>query len=347
MSKYEGKAIAFTRPKRAELREGVKFPQSDGDELIVIRTQYSTISRGTELDLYTGQMHARGERAQWYPILPGYLPCGEVIEVGPKIKHLKVGDIAIGSNLYRDYDERYCCAWAGHCEYWVWTRKSDPWNDPDRVIKVPDGIEPKHAALAVLGGIAKKGIDLKVLPKSGETVLVVGMGAIGNFAAQICKLAGARVIAADLEESRLDIARKCGIEETINASTTPLGERVAELTDGLGPDAAIDVTGETEVLKQLIPIVKHTGRLHAQGMYLTELCLYFPETLFRRNLTLSATCGEGIEYVNDVLKLMAEARLTYRPLLSDVVPVGSATETYQRVNDHPDEVMTVAFQWPQ
>ena len=46
-----------------------------------------------------------------------------------------------------------------------------------------------------------------------------------------------------------------------------------------------------------------------------------------------------------MLELMAAGKLTYKPLLTDVVPLGTATDTYERVNNCPDEVMTVAFNW--
>lgn len=344
MKRYQGRAVVFSRPRRAEVHEGVRFPEMD-DEGVVIRTRYSVISRGTELDLYTCQMHGRGDNAQWYPLLPGYLPCGEVIEVGSGVTHLKVGDLAIASNLFEGFDQRYCCAWGGHCEYAVVSRQSHPWHAAERALKVPGGIAPEHAPLAVLGAVARKGVETKVRPAKGETVLVVGQGVIGNFAAQLCRLAGARVIVADLEETRLAISRQCGIEETLNASAEPLAGAVARLTDGRGPEIVIDVTGETKVLAELLRIVRVGGRLHAQGMYLEELSLYFPETLFGRDLTLSSTCGEQPADAASVLELMAEGRLVYQPMLTDVMPVSSATEAYQRVHDRPDEVMTLALKW--
>jgi threonine dehydrogenase-like Zn-dependent dehydrogenase len=80
-------------------------------------------------------------------------------------------------------------------------------------------------------------------------------------------------------------------------------------------------------------------------MYLQELSLYFPETLFGRDLTLSSTCGEQPEDARHVIELMAEGRLAYKPLLSDVMPVARATQAYERVHDRPDEVMTLALEW--
>lgn len=344
MERYRGKAVVFTRPRRAELHDDVLFPEMD-DEGVVIRTQYSVISRGTELDLYTNQMHGRGNRAQWYPLLPGYLPCGEVIEAGSKVTHLQPGDLALGSNVFAGFDERYCCAWGGHCEYAVISRHSHPALAAERAVKVPAGIPSRYAALAVLGAVAMHGIEAKVRPQAGETVLVVGQGIIGNFAAQLCKLAGARLLVADLEETRLEVSRACGISETINASQEPLADAVAGRTDGQGPEVIVDVTGEPRLLEKLLHMARPYGRVHAQGMYLEPLSIYIPETLFARNLSLSATCGERPQHVAQVLDHMAAGRVVYEPLLSGQMPVREATAAYQRVHDHPDEVMTLALQW--
>src|SRR5512139_2976178 len=105
-------AIVFTRPLKAAFHTEVRLPEMD-DDGVLVRTEYSTISRGTELDLYTGQMHGRGVNNQWYPMLPGYMPVGIVEHAGKNVSHLAVGDRVIGSNLFSGFDERYCPAWAG------------------------------------------------------------------------------------------------------------------------------------------------------------------------------------------------------------------------------------------
>lgn len=344
MERYRGKAVVFTRPRRAELKADVLFPRMD-EEGVVIHTAYSVISRGTELDLYTGQMHGRGERAQWYPMLPGYMPCGPVIEVGDAVTHLKVGERAIASNLFQDFDERYCCAWGGHCQYTVVSRHSHPSLGAARAVKVPDGVADVYAPLAVLGGVALHGVERQVQPRQGETVLVVGQGVIGNFAAQLCRLAGARVIVADLFEKRLEVAARCGNKEAILASQESLAAGLRRLLgDGL-PDAIVEATGEPRLLESVLPLVRGGGRVHAQGMYLEPVSTYIPETLFGRNLRLSATCGERPEHAAKMLDLMAHGVLTYEPLVSAEMPVSEATAAYELVHGHPEQVVTVALKW--
>ena len=90
----------------------------------MLQTVYSGLSRGTELDLYSAQMHGRPLHVQWYPMLPGYMPVDEVIEVGANVEPLKIDDLALVSNLFTGFDEPYYAAWAGHTEYVVVSKHS-------------------------------------------------------------------------------------------------------------------------------------------------------------------------------------------------------------------------------
>lgn len=338
------RAIIFSRPTRAEVRDEVFLPEMD-EEGILVRTEYSTISRGTELDLYTGQMHGKGLDAQWYPMLPGYMPVGLVEAVGKKVDHVKVGDRVVGSNLFAGFDERYCPAWAGHTQMVVISRASHPDLAAWRAVKVPEGVPPESAGLAMLAGVAWHGIREKVKPQPGEIVLVIGQGVIGNFAAQLCRVKGARVLAADPYENRLAISRANGIEETLQGNITDLKHVILEKTGGREPDAVIEVSGESSPLRHALDIVKPYGRVQAQGMYLDEIPRDILRVLFNRNLTLSATGGERPDMTAECLQMMADGKIHANGMLTAIADPKEATETYQEVYTHPDRYVTCAFKW--
>src|SRR5258708_3519569 len=154
---------------------------------VLVRTEFSTISRGTELDLYTGQMHGRGAEAQWYPMLPGYMPVGIVEAIGPRVQHVAVGDRVVGSNLFSGFDERYCPAWGGHTQQVVFSGQSHAGLGGLRAVRVPAAVPPDRAGLGMLAGVAWHGGREKVKPSSGDIVLVIGHGVVGHFAAQLCR----------------------------------------------------------------------------------------------------------------------------------------------------------------
>ena len=215
----QGRAVVFPGPRRAELREGILFPKID-DDSVVIKTQYSGISRGTEMDLYHNQMHVIGGKGQWYPMLPGYEPVGEVVEVGKNVSHLKVGDRAVATNLFHGYDENYCCAWGGHSEYIVVNPTSHPGRGPERAVQVPSEVSTQEAACSCLVAVALHGLE-KVVVDESKTVMIIGQGVIGISAAQIVRSRGARVIVSDLCDFRLGISREVGIERTVHAGADP------------------------------------------------------------------------------------------------------------------------------
>lgn len=337
-------AITFTRPQRAEYQTGVRLAEMDEDG-VLLRTEYSTISRGTELDLYTGQMHGKGAHAQWYPMLPGYMPVGIVEAVGKNVTHVQVGDRVVGSNLFSGMDERYCTAWAGHLERVVISRHSHKGMGGLRAVRIPAGVAPDRAGLGMLGGVAWHGVRDKINPQPGELIVVIGMGVIGLFAAQFCRMQGARVIAVDLFDNRLAVARQNGLTETVQTTGKAIITDVLHYLGGQMPDAVIEVTGEQEPLHQALELVKPYGRIHAQGMYLDAPPPDLFRYLFGRNLTLSSTGGETPAHTAEVLAMMAEGKVTTEGMLSAIAEPKQATEVYDKVYRFPDQYMTCAFRW--
>ena len=337
-------AVCYTKPLHAELHEDVPMPPMDETGALT-KTIFSTISRGTELDLYTGQFHSRRAGTQWYPMLPGYIAVGEVLELGDEVEHLQVGDHVVSSNLFGDWAGDYCVAWAGHLEYLVYSKTSHKGLSSKRAVKIPEGVPLEQAGIALLGAVAYHGVEYKVKPQEGETVLVIGQGAIGSMAAQQCKARGARVIVSDLCQNRLDVAAAWGADATINAAETDMWAELGKLTEESEPQAIIEVTGEPDLLEEVLHKAPLYCRIHAQGMYLEPISIFIPETLFGRQLTLSATCGEGPEMVAAVLELMANGDVDVSGLVSDIMPADQATEAYERVYEHPDEVVTLALDW--
>jgi 2-desacetyl-2-hydroxyethyl bacteriochlorophyllide A dehydrogenase len=315
------------------------------DDGVLLRTEYSTISRGTELDLYTGQMHGRGADAQWYPMLPGYMPVGIVEAIGPNVRHLSVGDRAVGSNLFGGFDERYCAAWAGHTQHVVFSHHSHPRSGGRRAVWVPPELPPERAGLAMLAGVAWHGVREKVRPQPGEVVLVIGQGVIGIFAAQLCRALGARVIVVDRHAERLAIARANGLVETLVNDGRPLKEAVLQQTGGEAPQAVIELTGEMEPVRQALDIVRSYGRVQTQGMYMDPVPPDLLRTLLSKNLSLTATIGETPELTAEALSMMLDGKITTEGMITEIADPQDAGMVYDAVHRFPDRYLTCAFKW--
>jgi len=197
----------------------------------------------------------------------------------------------------------------------------------------------------MLAGVAWHGVREKVKPSAGEIVLVIGQGVIGLFAAQLCKVLGARVIVADQHERRLAIARANGLSETIQTDDTPLAPAVLERTGGEAPHAVIEVTGEKGPLQQALSIVRPYGRVHAQGMYMDPPPADLLRILFSKNLSLSCTGGETPEITTEALSMMAAGQITTKGMISQIADPREAGEVYDAVYRYPDRYLTCAFRW--
>ena len=102
---------------------------------------------------------------------------------------------------------------------------------------------------------------------AGKTVLVSGCGPIGLTAVSACKTFGAKlVIACDLVDERLETAREMGADVVINSGKCQLQEEVLRLTDGVGVDAAIDITGAGAAIQASLRCVRAAGKLVCVGL---------------------------------------------------------------------------------
>ena len=205
----------------------------------------------------------------------GYSISGVVIATGDSVSEFQVGDsvAASGAGL------------ANHAEY-----VDVPKN---LVMKMPINMDFGDASTVTLGGIAMQGVRRADL-KMGEYCVVVGAGILGLLSVQMLRLSGVRVIAIDLDDSRLDIARLTGAELTINPSNEDAVEIVKNYTDGYGADAILftAATGSSEPLSQSFQMCRKKGQVilvGVVGMDIKREDMYAKEL----DLLISTSYGPG------------------------------------------------------
>src|ERR671916_3495900 len=159
------------------------------------------------------------------PYALGYSAAGVVIEVGAEAEGFRAGD-------------RVACAGVGYASH------AEVLSVPKNLCaRVPDAVDFESAAFATLGAIALQGVRLAE-PTLGESVVVVGLGLLGQLSAQLLKANGCRVFGLDLDQSKIDLARRLGMDDGA-LSDDEAGRAVAEWSRGRGADAVI-VTAATE-----------------------------------------------------------------------------------------------------
>ena len=186
----------------------------------------------------------------------------------------------------------------------------------DEAAILPDAVAAVYYALTQR---AKVGV--------GETVLIVGVGGLGIHALQVARIAGARVIAADVVPEKLQAAKDLGAHAVVNSSEGVLREQVMELTDGLGADIVAEVVGGsrvTEILKQSLSCIRIGGRLLVLGYTYSEMLTVDTADLVYGQWSMLGTRASRLQDVVEVARLAESGQL--KPVVSGRYPLEQANQ---------------------
>ncbi len=318
----------------------VAFRQSERDfELgptdVLLETEYSAISAGTELAKLTGLQTVA------YPHLPGSRAVGRVLNLGPQVQGFAVGDRVFSHTPHaaRTLANRFC-------------------------VPVPDELDGPSAALLGLALVAFTAVR-QARPELGDRAVVLGLGVVGIFCAQLLQLSGAEVIGVDRIEQRLEIARRCGIEHTVHAEQADVREAVLELTGGAGAEYVVECTGVPALAETAVRLAARQGEVillgSPRGEYRTDVTpLLSAIHLWRPHGSLTVKGAHEWRYplyadgfakhsmernAAIVCRLMLEGRLRTRELITHVLPPENAPEAYAGLQHHPEQYLGVVFDW--
>jgi|GEM_PF-341912 len=281
MTKYM-KGVVVVEPGRVELVDDIPIPEM-GDYDALVKVRACGICSGTDLQYIAGtETITLGE----YPTVLGHEGAGEVIAVGRKVRHIKIGDRFIHTNLREETGSRYSKTHGGMAEYGLVPDIKSILGDGYMVEQVPqvtgygtrvytyqDGPE--------VNGRLKKGMDLidagvfqslaeslsaviNFGVKKGDSVLVYGCGPMGLSAAHFCRLLGVEYIAViDSLVDRLERAKKLlDADQIINFQT----EDVSAVLKGKQFDLVIDAVGSSKILIEGSHYCKCNGTIGAMGV---------------------------------------------------------------------------------
>lgn len=248
--------------------EQVDIPTPNDDEMLV--KVKAALTCGTDLKTYR-----RGHPTiiQHIPSTFGHEFAGDVVELGKNVTEFKVGDRVVGGNTAPCFHCYFCKRGeyslcenleylnGAYSEYVVIPKQILKYN----YLHIPDGLDYREAALVEPLACAVHGID-GIDIKVGDTVVVIGVGPIGLMFVRLATLRGARVVAVDFSEYRLEQSKKFGAVWTINAADSNHPEEVKKLTEeGKGADLVIEATGFPEAWQNAINMVRPHGQVLTFG----------------------------------------------------------------------------------
>jgi len=178
---------------------------------------------------------------------------------------------------------------------------------------------------------------------NGGVAVVVGAGLIGLLVIQALKARGwEKVIAVDLDDSRLELARKLGAEETFNAKQEGLAMHIRQICGGDGADASFEVVGAGAPLDLAIRSVRKGGQVVLIGNLQPNTPFPLQEVVTRQ-LTIKGSCSCAGEYP-EAIRRIQDGSIQVEPLLSAVVPLSEGAGWFKRLHDNKEGLLKVVLQ---
>jgi len=363
----------------AVIVQEVPAPQVSSKSVLV-RVRHSCISLGTELatlknsalPLYRRALKQREHAKRVFTIMrdqgvkrtlyrvrgildaglpTGYSAAGEVIEVGSEVTGFSIGDLV-------------ACAggrFANHAEF-----IDVPVN---LCVKIPYGVPTDLASSVALGAIALQGLR-RANPTLGETIVVIGLGVLGQLTAQLLRINGCRVVGVDVDPQRVSLALQHGVNFGIDPGMENYIDQVHRVTDGFGADAVIITAAgaDNSIVSEAMRACRKKGRVVLVGdvgLDLKRSDLYSKELDFLISCSYGpgrydSTYEEGgqdypLPYVRwtenrnmeAYLRLLASGQIDLPDLGIRRYPIEEAPQAYESLSKGSERSLLVILEYPE
>jgi len=305
---------------------------------IGIRTRWSGVSFGTELAVLSGKL-------DWgpFPLTTGYMGAGVVTDVGDQVTGFAVGDRVYyrqNKELLGADGEVITCAAGVHSSVAV----LDP-SGTHGAAHIPDDVGDRVASTFVLPavgltGVAQAGVGL------GESVVVIGAGAIGLAVVAAAVARGARVLATDLRRASLEAARILGAHHLVDARED-LTEAVKDAFGADGADFVFESTGRHETLDLGISLLREFGCFVWQGNYGNGPVAFDFLAAHQRRVSMVFPCDDGYRPAREAVMSSIEAGwLKWDHTVTDSVEAADAPAYFSRaLTQGTGDALSAAVHW--
>ncbi len=274
------------------------------------------------------------------PLIMGHEIAGEVAEVGSEVPGVAPGDRVI-VNFYVTCGRcQFCrvgrdtlCTEVRQHGFSIDGGFAEYLKTPGvNLCKVPDSIPLEHAC--ILGdavATSYHAITKRAQVRPGTTLALIGVGGVGLHALQMARMAGGWVIAVDVNDARLELARTLGADAVVNARSGPFHEAVRKLTDGQGVDVVLEFVANQQTLPSSYLSVKRAGRLVFVG-YTPELPMsVMPHELVRNELEIVGSRANTKQELQETMDLVARGRI--KPIVDRIFPLTEIEEAFDALRE--------------
>lgn len=336
----QGRKLVFPQKGQTEW-ETFTLPRHPGPSELLLKIRTMLFNVGTELAIYTGT-HIRMGRpgAEWpaFPFYPRGSCVGEVIAVGEHVTGFAPGDRVL-TGAYRG------------------TYAVIDVSDGRAPLVLPEELSDDGALLATHSCLGLNAIRLAHM-QLGESVGVFGQGLVGSSTLQYARIGGAGlIVAVDMVPYRLEVARSCGADITLNPREDDVEARIAEITKGKGLAVVVEASGNPQVIPVALRVAAELGRVVVVGSPrgTVEVDLY--EQLHRKGISLIGahsrthpaqatphTPWSNMANRQLALQFVMQGRLRVEGVISHF-PGAEALGIHQFLVDHPEKYVGAALDW--
>ena len=278
------KALVKKYPEKGIWMEDMPIPECDTND-VRIKITHTAIC-GSDLHIYKWDEWA--QRTVPIPLITGHEFCGIVEEIGPGVTHYKPGNRVSGEGHITCGYCRNCRAGKRHlCHKTVGVGIQRDGAFAEYLVIPETNVWPIHddipseiaAFFDPFGNAVHTTLSYGMV---GEDVLITGAGPIGIMAVAICKFVGARnVVITDVNEYRLDLARKLGATKAINVSQERIEDHYSDLNMTNGFDVGLEMSGNPSAFKDMLAHMYNGGRVALLGLLPESTQINWDEIIFK------------------------------------------------------------------
>jgi 2-desacetyl-2-hydroxyethyl bacteriochlorophyllide A dehydrogenase len=283
-----------------------------------------------------------------YPRILGHEISGELVAID-NADGFSIGDqvtiipyLNCGGCLACRSGKPNCCANIKVCGVHIDGAMSEYYAVPSYTLVHNQGIITASLAMVEPLAIGAHGIR-RANVKAGDWVVVIGAGPIGLGTMEFAKIAGAQVIAVDINHQRLEFSRNhLGIQHTIDASHTDAFEQGRDITKGEMAAIVIDATGNQKAINAGLNYVGHGGTYVLIGLQKGDLIFSHPE-FHKRETTLMSSRNATRTDFNQVINAIRQGQVDPNIYISKTVPFAAVTQEFGSWLHPSDNLVKVAI----
>lgn len=295
-----------------------------GPDDVLVRVKVSGIC-GSDVHRYLGTEYGRG--CYNYPMNSGHEYCGDVVQVGNRVKEFREGErVTLG------------VSWAsgklGAFSEYVHIPNAD-----NGLCRLPQEITYTNGALIEPFLVAMNSYH-RPNPTPDDSILILGSGTIGLCVLLLCQARGLQdITVSEPSARRREIAEQSGVK-TVNPTDQNLEEIVMSSTQRKGVDVTFECAGEEETLNQAFALTRRGGKISLIGHY-RATPRFNIETLIVNSMSVfGPTYGHA--FFDEAVKLLLEGEVDFTPLVSHWHPIEKAEEAFETASD-ADQSVKVLF----